>query len=351
MCLFPKLIPNTRYKGNKKNGGNPPPLPLDKNGKPDKRVMMVPRQCNKCMECMKKKSRDWKVRLEKELEKGEKAMFVNLTFSEESYAKLAISFPKLKGYDLDNAIAKKAVREFNERYRYYHKKALRHFIVSELGSGKTEHLHLHGIVFGSKETPEGLGKIWQYGTSFNSDRTNGGKVDNETIAYIVKYMYKTDELHKSYTPVVLNSPGIGNNFKGQNNKYKNGETIEYIRTTTGHKIAMPTYYRNKVYSDEEKEKLWQEKLDKQIRYVNGNEIDVSKGEEQYKRALKHAQNMNKRLGYGDDGKNWTLKEYEHERRIMLQNEKIERGKVKLRVEPIEDMGKNEIKGGTWESAF
>ena len=36
---------------------------------------------------------------------------------------------------------------------------------------------------------------------------------------------------------------------------------------TGHKIAIPMYWRNKLYTDEEKEKLWIHKLDQETRYV------------------------------------------------------------------------------------
>ena len=43
----------------------------------------------------------------------------------------------------------------------------------------------------------------------------------------------------------------------------------------GHKQALPIYWRNKIYSEEEREKLWLQKLDKKERYVNGQKIDIS----------------------------------------------------------------------------
>ena len=52
------------------------------------------------------------------------------------------------------------------------------------------------------------------------------------------------------------------------NKFnQNGETREYYKTETGHKQALPIYWRNKIYSEEEREKLWLQKLDKEERYV------------------------------------------------------------------------------------
>ena len=56
MCLYPKLIKNPKYKGNKKNGGIIPPSY-------DERVMWVPIGCNRCMECKKQKAREWRTRL------------------------------------------------------------------------------------------------------------------------------------------------------------------------------------------------------------------------------------------------------------------------------------------------
>ena len=77
MCLYPKLIKNRKYIANKKNGGVIPAVS-------DKRVLLVPVGCGKCMECMKKKSREWTVRLSEELRENKKALMVTLTFSTES---------------------------------------------------------------------------------------------------------------------------------------------------------------------------------------------------------------------------------------------------------------------------
>ena len=87
---------------------------------------------------------------------------------------------------------------------------------------------------------------------------------------------------------------------------------------------MPIYYRNKIYTDEEKEKLWIEKLDKEERWVNGVKVDISKGEEEYYRLLEVKRAKNKRLGYGDDAKNWELKRYENERRNLKKIERYEK---------------------------
>ena len=97
--------------------------------------------------------------------------------------------------------------------------------------------------------------------------------------------------------------------KTSKNKYQGDKTDETYRLPNGAKSSLPIYYRNKIYTDEEKEKLWLNKLDKQERYINGTKISVKNGEELYYKVLKTAQETNKRLGYGDRGKDWDKKEY------------------------------------------
>ena len=60
--------------------------------------------------------------------------------------------------------------------------------------------------------------------------------------------------------------------------------------------------------------MWLNKLDKQERYVNGTKISVKNGEELYYKVLKTAQETNKRLGYGDRGKEW-IGQYTNEKTI------------------------------------
>ena len=74
--------------------------------------------------------------------------------------------------------------------------------------------------------------------------------------------------------------------------------------------------------------MWLKKLDEEIRYVGGEKIDISKGEEEYYKTLKYYREKNKRLGYGDDQKNWSLKRYENERRNIKTITRIKRANEK-----------------------
>jgi len=313
MCLYPKLILNKKYTETKKNGGQVPSVS-------DKRVLYVPVACTKCMECKKAKAREWQVRLNEEIRNDNKAIFVTLTFSNEEYKKLDIEIDdEIQGYDRDNKIATLGTRRFLERWRAQHKKSIKHWLVTELGGNGTENIHIHGLIW-TKDKKE-IERQWKYGYVFL-----GEFVNEKTVTYVTKYIMKTDVIHKEYKSKILTSKGIGTNYinrhDAKNNKYNGTETKEYYQTRTGIKLALPIYYRNKIYTEEEREKLWINKLDEGIRYVDGTEINIKENHEEYYLLLKEAQKKNVRLGYGGNKTNWEVKEYEEQRRKMLQNKRI-----------------------------
>ncbi|AXH75646.1 MAG: replication initiator protein [Microviridae sp.] len=355
MCLYPKLITNPKYKANKKNGGKIPAVL-------DERVRLVPIGCGKCMECRKQKAREWQVRLLEDIKTNKGGKFITLTFSNSSIKKLSedieadrikkrtklieeynetldnntyLEIEKLeekKGYELDNAIATKAMRMFLERWRKKYKKSLRHWMITELGHNGTENIHLHGIIWTDNEKLKELDNIWQYGHVWKGKEINGqiqNYVNGQTVSYITKYVTKIDEKHKYYKGVILTSAGIGRNYTNTydstKNKFNDKNTIETYRTSSGHKIAMPIYWRNKIYSETEREKLWLIKLDKEERWVCGEKIKIKNGDEtEYYKLLEHYRRLNRQLGYGDDKLNWERKAYEESRRTIMQRRRMSR---------------------------
>ena len=322
MCLYPKLIKNRKYISNKKNGGIIPPVT-------DERVKLVPVGCQKCIECKKQKSREWQVRLHEDIKHNKNGKFVTLTFSNESIKELTNEIKGIDGYDLDNEIAKIATRRFLERWRKKYKKSVRHWLVTELGGNGTENIHLHGIIW-TNESAEEINRIWKYGFTWVGDKKNNGYVNEKTINYIVKYINKVDKQHKEYNSKILTSAGIGRNYINRidatKNKYNETETKETYTTKQGIKLPLPIYYRNKIYTDEEKEKLWINKLDKEERYICGEKINIKENEDNYYKTLEYYRIINKRLGYGDNQKNWELKRYENERRNIKTLTRIKNAK-------------------------
>ena len=85
--------------------------------------------------------------------------------------------------------------------------------------------------------------------------------------------------HSLYKPKILTSKGIGATYikHGLNNrnKYREQKTIETYKTQTGHETALPTYYRNHTYTDDEKEKLWLQKIESDTRYIGKQKFKIT----------------------------------------------------------------------------
>jgi len=319
MCLYPKLIENRKYKANKKNGGIIPPVS-------DKRTLMVPVGCGKCIECKKQKARNWQVRLHEELRHDKTGQFVTLTFSDEEYKKLSEEITGVTDYNLDNEIATLATRRFLERWRKKYKTSVKHWLVTELGHNGTENIHIHGLLWTNKKK-ETIEQIWKYGWIYIGDYVN-----EKTINYIVKYVNKTDKDHPNYNSKILTSAGIGNKYleriDSKKNKYNPTETKETYTTRQGIKLNLPIYYRNKIYTEEEREKLWLEKLDKEERWVCGEKVDISKNEDNYNKLRDYYRQLNNRLGYGSNEIDHEKRRYEINRRKLQHWTRLKKAELK-----------------------
>lgn len=310
MCLYPRLIKNKRYIPNKKNGGQPPFCD-------DYRKLYVPVGCGKCIECMRQKALQWKIRLYEELKVQKNAYYVTFTFSPQSLQ----DFMQELDIKECNAIAGVAIRRFLERWRKKYKKSLKHWFITELGDERTERIHLHGIIFSDLIiTHEEFTNIWKYGNVDLGDYCN-----LQTINYIAKYITKLDQKHKNYVPEIYCSPGIGLAYTKrekiqQIHKFRKNKTITYYRFPNGTKCNLPIYFRNKFFNDNMREDLWIQKLDENKRYVLGTEItntNTIEGEDRYFRVLKKAQEKNLTLGYGDNTKEWQKQTYNITRKMLI----------------------------------
>lgn len=308
MCLYPKLIKNRRYTPNKKNNGRPPVCP-------DERLLYVTAACGKCMECRQQKQRQWLVRMSEELRQEPNAYFMTLTIDDNNYAELS----NICKTDDNNEIATKAVRLMLERIRKKTGKSIKHWFVTELGHDKTERLHLHGIVWGIG-TDQLIMEKWNYGFVYT-----GTFVNEKTINYITKYMTKEDKDHPGFVGKVLCSKGIGagyiNRQDAKNNVYKPGETIETYRMRNGTKINLPVYYRNQLFTEEEKEKLFLDKIEKGIIYVMGQKVHRD-DEEEYLNLLEEGRRTEQRL-YGNRVQEWEQEKYLNRLRRQKKKQKKE----------------------------
>ena len=90
------------------------------------------------------------------------------------------------------------------------------------------------------------------------------------------------------------------------NKYNGKNTREYYVFKNGTRAMMPRYYRDKIYSEEEKELLWLQKLDKGDTWVMGEKCKIDSGE--YKNLLNYYREQAKQI-HGDNVVLWKEKQY------------------------------------------
>ena len=307
MCLYSKIGENPKYKPNAKNGGFVPTCQ-------DKRVLAVPYGCGKCIECRKQKAREWQVRLHEELKDDNRALFMTMTFSDEAFDK----FEQEYNLTEPNELAAKAIQLFGKRWYKKYKESIKHWLVTELGHGKraehhksTERLHLHGFLWTEKSAAE-IEKVWSYGWV-----DTGEYVDDTSVGYCVKYVSKVDPAHPGFNSKVFASKGLGKGwlqrFEAGHNKFNGEKTREYYKAPNGQKLALPRYFRNKLWTDEQREQLWINRLNTNIRYVRGEKIDIStpEGEQEYYEAVMYRQRENVALGYS--GNPWSEKKYKKSR--------------------------------------
>lgn len=315
MCLYTKYIENRKYKPTRKNGYNPPILK-------DVRVKYVPVKCGKCIECRKEKKREWLARLSEEIRNDNKCAFVTLTFNDESINKL---YNDIYGHSMRNpnheeehTMTTIAVRRFLERIRKCTRKSVKHWFITEKGEDFNR-IHLHGLLWGNTD----LLKMWNYGYTYT-----GTFVNERTINYITKYMLKTPEKDKSFVGKIYSSSGLGKGylkrFDAITNKYRQGNTNETYRTRKGIKINLPQYYRKKIYSEEELEKLWIEKQERGYRYICGEKVSTENLEE-WENLTRYYQERARKL-YNENPEEWE--EEKQKRRL----EKMKAARAKQRAE-------------------
>lgn len=300
MCLYPKRIRNPRYLPNMKNHYNAPVCT-------DGRLKYIDIPCGLCYECRKQKANSWKFRLQQEInnKSNNNKFFVTLTFSDERLAALAARQKKDKNAtERDNGIAKDAVKLWRERWRKLYGKSPKHWLVTELGE-EYGRIHLHGIIF-EENTAERLDKTWQYGFVYI-----GEYVNEKTINYIVKYIFKTNEQNRLYTPIVLSSPGIGKSFCNTYDFKTLSVNKTKIRLKNGSEIEAPTYYKAKALTDEQKVQLAIKNIEKNETWIDGIKYANDETTETLRKTMREqAANRYNKIGY--------LSEYEI---LMIQREK------------------------------
>lgn len=203
----------------------------------------VPVPCGSCPECLKRRVSGWSFRLRQQEKVSRSALFITLTYDTKTIPITENGFTSL---------AKSDFQKFIKRLRKARSRLLnaewpvKYYAVGEYGS-KTQRPHYHAIIFNVME--DDILSAWRNG------ECHVGSVTGASIAYTLKYMQKgrivpahaRDDREKEFS---LMSKGLGANYIDDAIRKYHTEDFRrvYLTVEGGMKVAMPRYYKDKIFT-------------------------------------------------------------------------------------------------------
>lgn len=205
------------------------------------RMLKVP--CGKCLECKMRRVKSWYVRLLAEKEVSESAHFITITYDDEYLPYSENGLMTLRYSDF---------QKFMKRLRKKHNgKPIKYYAVGEYGSNR-HRPHYHAIIFNAD--CDDIVNSWHTGF------VHIGKVTNASIYYTLKYISKAptqsnepDEDDDRTKEKSLMSKGLGQSYLTKEKvKYHKKDVTRPVTLLGGEVVALPRYYRDKIFTEEEK---------------------------------------------------------------------------------------------------
>lgn len=215
--------------------------------------------CGKCPSCVKRRASAWSFRLMQQERDSVSAFFITLTYDTEHV------FITKKGF---MGLNKRDLQLFFKRLRTLHDDlwdverpttqppSIKYYAVGEYG-GRSHRPHYHAIIFNSRV--ELIQEAWALKGKYLGD-VHYGEVNGASIGYCLKYMSKPHKfpMHANddrISEFALMSKGLGKEYitsqmiawhlADKNNRM-------YCNTADGKKIAMPRYYKQRIYEENER---------------------------------------------------------------------------------------------------
>lgn len=208
----------------------------------------IPVPCGKCPECAKRRISGWSFRLLQEEKVSTSAYFLTLTYDT---TKVPITRNGFMTLD------KRDCQLFFKRLRKLHpaNSNIKYYLAGEYG-GKTKRPHYHIILFNADIKL--IDPAWQMG------QIHYGLVEGASVGYTLKYiskpsripMHMNDDRVKEFS---LMSKGLGAAYV-LNEKFLSWHHADldnrmYCNIEGGKKIAMPRYYKEKIYTEIERKRI------------------------------------------------------------------------------------------------
>lgn len=237
--------------------------------------------CGWCVDCLNAKASSWAIRISEEEKVSSNAYFLTLTYNDETIPNVNADTEEIvrgaqykKGFY--RTLDKKDLQKFFKRYRraldrkYKYgldeetgeivpvakKHQIRYYAVGEYG-GRTKRPHYHAIVF--NVDVELLLKSWSIKKK-PIGQTKAGKVEQGSIRYCTSYIMEKWKYKKRIQnpPFSIMSKGIGKNYIDMMKDYHNQGLEDSYMLPGGVKLPIPRYFKDKIFSDEDREYLGEE---------------------------------------------------------------------------------------------
>lgn len=237
--------------------------------------------CGKCINCRKKKSREWAFRIERDIDYSHSHYFITLTYSEENIHKSPNGMATLNPKDLTDfwkRLRKENLKTSKEKIGY--------FACGEYGE-QFQRPHYHAIIFNlTKKTLSKLQHVWTAG------HVHIGDANTASIHYVTNYMlnkenhvnndrfidaqFKTIKTHNNIlnkTETRRELVGLKDDRQAEFRRMSKGLGLRWLTDKRikfykkqlkpffrieGKIYSMSRYYRDKIFNDQEKEKMFAE---------------------------------------------------------------------------------------------
>lgn len=216
-------------------------------------TMSVP--CSKCPDCIKQRVSGWSFRLNQEIKRAESANFITLTYDTKHVPITSRGFLTVNRRDLQLFFKRlrkaqdKTIKTGSTSEPGLTRPPIKYYAVGEYGE-HTWRPHYHVILFNA--IIELIQPAWNLGEIHYGDHVGG-----DTVGYCLKYVSKPKRvpLHQNddrSREFALMSKGIGDNYVNEENKKWHHADLQnrmYCNAEGGIKIAMPRYYKQKLYEE------------------------------------------------------------------------------------------------------
>jgi hypothetical protein len=247
--------------------------------------------CGKCGNCRRARRNQWAFRLQQELKDSENAYFITLTYSDERLPEFIDYYSgEIKSNLVKEDLQKFIKRLREQQYRQTKERKFRYYAVGEYGT-ETDRAHYHLIGFNiDRSIINRLDYIWGHG------HVHVGTVNEGSILYVAKYHVNRDmdadeDGRQKEFATMSKRPAIGHGYIKRNYNWHIDNMNSYIMQN-GYKKAMPRYYKDKIFQDENKETI-KHKTEKQIEEIYEKQqeyarrMDISDVETHIRNSLIH----------------------------------------------------------------